>query len=179
MAKAAKTVEKDLEIARERFISQWGAMGGSWGINRTMAQIHALLLTQLEPVSTDVVMEELKISRGNANTNLRDLVGWGLVRSIYQKGDRKEYFEAEKDIWRMFCIIARERKRREIEPAVEVLRDCREKTKRLRSEEGKQFHAMTRDLENFISKGEWMLEKISQSQESSTFSKLVQHFSNQ
>lgn len=173
-----KTVEPDLAFARERFISQWGAMGGSWGINRTMAQIHALLLTQVEPISTDVVMEELKISRGNANTNLRDLVGWGLVRSIYRKGDRKEYFEAEKDIWRMFCIIARERKRREIEPAVEALRDCREKTKGLKSEEGKQFHAITRDLENFISKGEWMLEKISQSQESSAFSKLAQYFSN-
>lgn len=152
-------------------------MGGSWGINRTMAQIHALLLSQLGPLSTDAVMEQLKISRGNANTNLRDLVGWGLVRSIYIKGERKEYFEAEKDIWKMFCIIARERKRREIEPAVEALRYCRNKTESLKSEEARQFHAVTRDLESFISKGELMLEKISESRESSVFSKLVQYLS--
>jgi DNA-binding transcriptional regulator GbsR (MarR family) len=168
--------EADLEEARERFIGQWGAMGGSWGINRTMAQIHALLLSKLEPLTTDEVMEELKISRGNANTNLRDLVGWGLVRSQFFKGDRKEYFEAEKDIWKMFCIIARERKRRELEPAVHALQFCRDKTKSLKSEEGAQFHAITRDLENFISKGELVLEKLSESQESTVFSKLVQFF---
>ncbi len=162
-----------LEAARERFISQWGAMGSAWGINRTMAQIHALLLSKLDPQTTDEVMEELKISRGNANTNLRDLVGWGLVRSIYFKGDRKEYFEAETDIWKMFCIIARERKRRELEPAVSVLQFCRDHTRDLKSEEGRQLHAVTRDLESFISKGERFLEALSKNEESTIFPRLM------
>jgi DNA-binding transcriptional regulator GbsR (MarR family) len=103
-----------LNAARDEFVAQWGAMGSSWGINRTMAQIHALLIITTPPLSTDDIMEELKISRGNAHMNLRELVGWGLVRSVIRKGERKEYFEAEKDVWKMFCIIVRERKRREI-----------------------------------------------------------------
>ena len=82
-----------------------------------MAQIHAFLLISAEPLSTDDVMEHLKISRGNANTNLREMVGWGLARSVVERGNRKEYFEAEKEVWKIFCIISRERKRREIEPA--------------------------------------------------------------
>ena len=99
----------ELARVREDFISQWGAMGGAWGINRTMAQIHALLLVTEEPLSTDDVMARLEISRGNAHGNLRELVSWGLVRSVMIRGERREYFEAEKDIWTIFCIIARER----------------------------------------------------------------------
>jgi hypothetical protein len=93
-------------------------MGGAWGINRTMAQVHALLMTSEKALTTDEVMAELKISRGNAHQNLRELVGWGLVRNVIRKGERKEYYESEKEVWRMFCTIARERKRREIEPAL-------------------------------------------------------------
>ena len=104
-------------------------MGSAWGINRTMAQIHALLMTSDRALTTDEVMEDLKISRGNAHQNLRELVGWGLVRSVIRKGERKEYFESEKDVWRMFCIVARERKRREIEPALKALRACEEQTR--------------------------------------------------
>lgn len=92
------------------FITQWGAMGSWWGINRTMAQIHALLLITDRALSTDEIMDDLKISRGNPNMNLRDLAGWGLIRSVIRKGERKEYFEAEKDVWKMFCTIVRERK---------------------------------------------------------------------
>ncbi len=99
-----------------------------------MAQIHALLIVTPNALTTDEVMEELKISRGNAHQNLRDLVGWGLVRSVIRKGERKEYFEAEKDVWRMFCIVARERKRREIEPVLKALRACEEQTRNLRGE---------------------------------------------
>src|SRR4051812_4920871 len=94
-----------LHQARDEFVTQWGAIGSAWGINRTMAQIHALLITTPNPLSTDEVMEELKISRGNAHGNLRDLVSWGLIRSVVRKGERKEYFEAEKDVWKMFCIV--------------------------------------------------------------------------
>src|SRR5689334_8003705 len=98
-----------LETARDEFVTQWGLMGSSWGINRTMAQIHALLMITPRAMTTDEVMAELKISRGNAHMNLRELVGWGLVRNLSRKGERKEYFEAEKDVWMMFCIIVRGR----------------------------------------------------------------------
>src|ERR671929_1606077 len=124
-----------LQQARDEFVSQWGAIGSAWGINRTMAQIHALLITAPAPLSTDDVMAELKISRGNAHSNLRDLVSWGLVRSVVRKGERKEFFEAEKDVWKMFCIIIRERRRRELRPAMEVLEQCAERTKGLRGTE--------------------------------------------
>lgn len=154
------------EQARDDFVTQWGAMGSAWGINRTMAQIHALLLTSPRPLSTDEIMEELHISRGNANTNLRDLVGWGLVRSVIRKGERKEYFEAEKDVWRIFCTIARERKRREITPAMDVLRRCADETKALKSEEAKHFHSQMRELLEFMRMGERILERIAGSEES-------------
>src|ERR1700753_4192670 len=113
-----------LAAARDEFVMQWGGIGNAWGINRTMAQIHALLIVTPQALTTDEVMEELQISRGNAHTNLRELVGWGLVRSVVRKGERKEYFEAEKEVWKMFCIIVRERKRREIRPAITLLKDC-------------------------------------------------------
>ncbi len=110
--------------AKERFIEAWGEMGYQWGINKVMAQIHALLMASESPISTDDVMEALDISRGHANTNLRALVDWGLVRRVFQKGDRKEYFVCEKDVWKMACIIARERKKREIEPVIVSLQEC-------------------------------------------------------
>ena len=94
-AKPANSAEAvQLAAARDEFVTQWGAIGSAWGINRTMAQIHALLIITPSALTTDEVMEELKISRGNAHTNLRELVGWGLVRSVVRKGERKEYFEA-------------------------------------------------------------------------------------
>src|SRR5678815_2858085 len=111
-----------LSEARDEFVTQWGAIGSAWGINRTMAQIHALLITVPTPLSTDEIMADLKISRGNAHGNLRELVSWGLVKSVIRKGERKEFFEAEKDVWKMFCIIIRERRRREMRPAQTVLK---------------------------------------------------------
>ena len=101
-----------LKQARDEFVAQWGAMGSQWGINRTMAQIHALLMTAPEPVGTDEVMADLQISRGNAHTNLKELVTWGLVRIVVKKGERREFFEAEKDVWQIFTIVTRERKKR-------------------------------------------------------------------
>lgn len=142
---------ESLEGAREEFISQWGVLGSAWGINRTMAQIHALLMTNHESMSTDEVMERLHISRGNAHTNLKELVGWGLLRIVTRKGDRKEYFESEKDVWKMFTIITRERKRREIDPALDVLRNCTEQTKNIDTLEGKIFHDQLKELQRFVS----------------------------
>jgi len=114
-----------------------------------MAQIHALLMVTPDPLSTDEVMEQLRISRGNAHANLRELVGWGLVRSVFRKGERKERFEAEKDVWKIFCTVARERKRREIDPVLEVLRECAQRTSSLKGERAVAFHKQVKALLEF------------------------------
>ncbi len=115
-----------LERSRALFIRRWGEMGGYWGISRTMAELHALLYISAEPLCTDDIMEQLQISRGNASMSLRQLVDWGLIRRVHKKGDRKEYFISEADVWEMFQEIARERKRREVEPIIETIDRCRE-----------------------------------------------------
>lgn len=106
----------ELKEARQEFIQLWGNFGSQWGINKTMAQVHALLLSANEPLSTDDIMEALLISRGGTNMNVRELMVWNLVYKVSKTGDRKEFFIAEKDIWVVAKRITRERKRREIEP---------------------------------------------------------------
>jgi DNA-binding transcriptional regulator GbsR (MarR family) len=111
--------------ALERFILFWGEMASSWGINRTMAQIHALLYASENPLDTDEIMERLQISRGNANMNLRSLINWNLVRKIHLSGSRKDYYTAEKDVWEITSQIVREREKREIRPVMQQLEECR------------------------------------------------------
>ena len=154
------TNKQNLEKIREEFVAQWGIMGTQWGINRTMAQIHALLMTSPEPLSTDEVMTELTISRGNAHTNLKDLVGWGLIRILTKKGERKEFFEAEKDVWEMFRRICRERKRREIDPALAVVTRCKEESEGIETAEAQVFHQQMKELEEFVSFGAKMSERV-------------------
>ena len=137
--------------AREEFITRWGVMGTQWGINRTMAQVHALLMTNPEAMSTDEVMEVLQISRGNAHTSLKELVGWDLLRIITKKGERKEFFEAEKDVWKIFQAVAKERKRREIDPALQVLENCADETKGLKGADVEAFNKQMTDLAEFVS----------------------------
>src|SRR5262245_2467304 len=144
--KKADQERQTLMEARDDFVTQWGTIGTAWGINRTMAQVHALLITAGHLMSTDEIMAELKISRGNAHKNLRDLVSWGLIRSVVRKGERKEYFEAEKDVWKMFCIILRERRRRELRPAQVALQECATRTKELRSAEATAFNKQIKAL---------------------------------
>ena len=144
---------KTWETSREEFVAQWGALGSNWGINRTMAQIHALLMTAPEPMYTDEIMLRLHISRGNANTNLRELSGWGLIRLVVKKGERREYFEAEKDVWKMFIIIAKERKRRELDPALDVLKGCAEQTRGETAGAGRDFHRQMKELQEFVEFG--------------------------
>jgi len=150
-----------LEQVREDFIAQWGVMGTQWGINRTMAQVHALLMTAVEPMSTDEVMETLDISRGNAHTNLKELVNWGLLRIITKKGERREFFEAEKDVWEMFRLIMRERKRRELDPALAVLTRCKQESSSLKSVEAKAFHQQMSELEDFLNLASKMSDRAS------------------
>ena len=99
--------------SKEKFINAWGTLGTSWGINRTMAQVHALLLISPDVLSAEDIMEALTISRGNANMNVRTLIDWGLVFKETRAGERKEFFYAEKDIWIVFKQIAKERRKRE------------------------------------------------------------------
>jgi len=113
-----------VQEAQNLLVRRWGEMAGYWGINRTMAEIHALLFATRRPLCTDDLMDQLKISRGNASMNLRALVDWGLVQRVHQLGDRKEYFQADADVWRMFETIMRERRRREVEPIIATLDRC-------------------------------------------------------
>lgn len=99
-----------LPEAKKQFISSWGAFGTHWGINRTMAQIHALLLVSADPITQDEIMAELNISRGNVNMNIRELISWNLVERIIVSGERREFFSAEKDIWKVATQIMKERK---------------------------------------------------------------------
>jgi len=115
-----------LEESKALFVRRWGEMANYWGINRTMAEIHAMLFVSTAPVCTDDVMDALKISRGNASMNLRSLVEWGLIDRIHQRGDRKEYFLCRTDVWWMFETIVRQRRRREVEPIIETIGHCRE-----------------------------------------------------
>ncbi len=115
-----------LAESKALFIRRWGEMSGYWGINRTMAEIHALLFVSNRPLCTDDVIERLLISRGNASMNLRSLVDWGLIERVHVRGDRKEYFVCQTDVWQMFETIVRQRRRREVEPIIETIHRCRE-----------------------------------------------------
>ncbi len=140
-----------LSEAKEKYIQTWGTFATNWGINRTMAQVHALLLASGKALSTDEVMEQLEISRGNANMNLRALMDWGIVRKEFVKGERKEYFVAEKDVWFLFKQITKERRKREIEPVIsflEELKNIEDKD----SEEAKEFIKLMNDFSTVTGK---------------------------
>lgn len=158
---------------KDDFVTQWGALGSQWGINRTMAMIHALLLVSPKPLTTDQIMEELSVSRGNANTNLRDLVGWGLIRQVIVKGERKDHYEAEKDTWKIFCIVARERKRRETEPASKVLKDCIDRSESLKSTEAIELHKQLTALNDFVELANSIMEKVASKERSTLLPKIL------
>ena len=122
--KPLSAVEQQLRTSQDLFIRRWGEMGQTWGINRTMAEIHALLYITAQPQCTDDVMERLNISRGNASMSLRALCDWGIIRRLHKRGERREYFESLGDVWEMFSIIAAERKRREMDPVLETIKQC-------------------------------------------------------
>ncbi|MEC5156293.1 GbsR/MarR family transcriptional regulator [Chryseobacterium sp. MP_3.2] len=140
-----------LDEAKEKYIQTWGTFATNWGINRTMAQVHALLLASGKALSTDEVMEQLKISRGNANTNLRALMDWGIVKKELVKGERKEYFLADKDVWFLFKQITKERRKREIEPIITFLSELKE-IEDNDTEEAKDFIKLMDDFGNVTNK---------------------------
>ena len=148
----------DWQEGKDKFLQAWGALGSSWGINRTMAQIHALLMISPQSLSADSVMEELKISRGNANMNLRALMDWGLVYKELRAGDRKEYFVAEKDIWKVVRQIIINRKKKELDPMLKILDEISGIEEN--SPEAVALANTVRDLKLFSSKADSTLEML-------------------
>lgn len=124
--------DAELRDPQDRFITVWGQMGSAWGISRTMAEVHALLFITGEPLCTDDIMERLEISRGNASMSLRALNDWSVVTRTHKRGDRKEYFRAEQDVWAMFRSIVRERMKREVDPMLAAIYEIRDLTSQKR-----------------------------------------------
>jgi DNA-binding transcriptional regulator GbsR (MarR family) len=145
--------------AKEKFIHTWGTLGSSWGISRTMAQVHALLLISPESLSTEEVMEDLKISRGNANMTIRELMDWGLVYKELKAGERKEYFRAEKDIWKVAKQIIKERRKREIEPVLSVLDELKRMEGNKTDKKHKALVDAVTNIESVVEKADFALEK--------------------
>src|SRR6516162_5057567 len=128
--KPMKTHKPDVAEVREHieqnFVDLWRRMGSLWGISPTMAEIHGLLYITGQALSTDDIMERLQISRSNVSMNMGPLLEWGLVRRVHKRGDRRDYYESLTDVWEIFTLVAAQRKRREIDPILNTLRDCRE-----------------------------------------------------
>ena len=143
---------------KEKFIEAWGKMATDWGINRTMAQVHALLLIAPEPLSADQVKEELLISTGNASMNLRALMDWGLIYKQLKSGDRKEYYYAEKDMWKVVRQIIIQRKKKELEPMLKVLDEVSGVEEN--SPEAEAFGTVVRDIRKFSHKANQTLDAL-------------------
>jgi len=149
-----------LEEAKQQFIQSWGVLGTQWGINRTMAQIHALLLVAPEPMSADEIMEQLQISRGNANMNIRDLMTWGIVEKVLKPGERREFFTAEKDIWKVAMRIIKERKRRELDPMIDIMEQIKEIDGDRKDAESKQFIETVTQIQKFARQADKALDGL-------------------
>jgi DNA-binding transcriptional regulator GbsR (MarR family) len=150
-----------LEEAKRNFVEAWGTLGTNWGINRTMAQIHALLMVSEQPLSTDEIMEILDISRGNTNMNMRALIDWGLAERKIKLGERMEFFVGEKDIWKVAVKIIRERRKREIDPLRSTLRDLKMiDDKDEKKEEYQRFIKLLEDIDSFADSADRIADKM-------------------
>lgn len=151
--------------AKDELIQAWGNLGSSWGLNKTMAQIHALLMVSPKPLSTEEVMEELSISRGNANMNIRALLDWGIVYRVLVPGERKEYFKSEKDVWALARQVVTERRKRELEPILKALKTVNE-VENDGTEETKEMKRVVKDLKSFAERSGQLLDVFAKSEES-------------
>jgi DNA-binding transcriptional regulator GbsR (MarR family) len=120
----SEPTKNSLTPVAQKFILHWGEMGTRWGINRTVAQVHALLFLSPQPLPADEISATLAVARSNVSTSLRELQGWRIVRVVHVLGDRRDHFESIKDVWEIFRIVSEERKRREIDPTLKVLAEC-------------------------------------------------------
>ena len=167
-----------LEEAKRKFIEGWGTLGSAWGVSRTMAQVHALLLVSAGALSTEDIMEQLQISRGNVNLNVRALMDWGLVRKELRPGERREFFSGEKDIHKVATLIMKERRRRELEPIMRVLSEIKqvEPSATVTEAEAKAFSETIGNIQNFADLADRTAATIIKADENwflSTFMKLT------
>ncbi|KYP16491.1 MarR family transcriptional regulator [Flavihumibacter sp. CACIAM 22H1] len=162
-----------LAEAKAQFIQTWGSLATQWGINKTMAQIHALLLITPNPLSQDDLMEELSISRGNANMNIRELIDWGLVDRVIIPGERKEFFLAEKDIWKVARQIVKERKKRELEPLNKVLEQLQDVEGDKRNAEVKAFTETIGNIRKFTGQADKSLDTLIRADENWFWGSLI------
>src|SRR5215472_1396439 len=130
MSEQNRSEQATLTPVAQKFILHWGEMGTRWGINRTVAQVHALLFLSPKPLPADEISTTLSVARSNVSTSLRELQGWGIVRVVHVLGDRRDHFESIKDVWEIFRIVSEERKRREIDPTLRVIGECVEELKK-------------------------------------------------
>jgi DNA-binding transcriptional regulator GbsR (MarR family) len=140
---------KKLSPVEQKFILHWGEMGTRWGINRTVAQIHALLYLSPRPVHAEEIATTLGVARSNVSTSLKELQGWGIVKRVHVLGDSRDHFESMKDVWEMFRVVLDERKKREIDPTLAMLRECIDEAEKDR-ETDKYTQSRLRDLADFF-----------------------------
>jgi DNA-binding transcriptional regulator GbsR (MarR family) len=174
--KVVVALTMNLTEAKAKFIESWGVLGSQWGINRTMAQIHALLMVAAKPLSTEDIMEQLSVSRGNTNMNVRELIDWGLVQKVIIPGERKEYFSAEKDIWKVATLIMYQRKKRELDPMVKVLGQLSDIDADKRNPEVKAFTDTVGNIKKFAGQAEKTLDTIIRSEENWFWGSFIKFF---
>ena len=138
-----------LSPVQQKFVLHWGEMGTRWGINRTVAQIHALLFMSPQPLNAEEIAETLEVARSNVSTSLRELQGWGIVKMVHVLGDKRDHFESMKDVWEMFRVVLDERKKREIDPTMRLLRECIEEAEKDK-ETDEYTEQRLRDLHDFF-----------------------------
>jgi DNA-binding transcriptional regulator GbsR (MarR family) len=148
----------ELDEGKEKFIQSWGTLGSNWGINRTMAQIHALLLISPESLSAMDIKEKLNISMGNTNMNIRQLIDWGLVYKKLKPGERKEFFVAEKEMWEVVKKIVIQRKKRELEPVIKILDEISAVDGSC--SESEEFSKVIKDIKLFSNKADSILDTL-------------------
>ncbi|NNE90436.1 MAG: MarR family transcriptional regulator [Verrucomicrobiales bacterium] len=141
---------KNLTPFLQNFILHWGEMGTKWGINRTVAQIHALLFTSEKPLNAEEICEMLGVARSNVSNSLKELQNWGIVKVVHIPGDRRDHFESMKDVFEMFRVIAAERKRREIDPTLAMLNDCAEDAGKTKAKADEYAKKQLEDLREFF-----------------------------
>src|SRR5215468_1859602 len=138
-----------LSPVQQKFILHWGEMGTRWGINRTVAQIHALLFISQEPLNAEDIVQALGVARSNVSNSLKDLQGWGIVKRVHVLGDSRDHFESMKEVWEMFRVVLDERKKREIDPTLAMLRSCIAEAEKDRQTDD-YTQARLRDLADFF-----------------------------
>lgn len=162
--------------AKHQFVQAWGSLSSQWRINKTMAQIHALMMLSTEPLSTEEIMEQLSISRGNANMNIRELMDWALVTKVFKHGERRDYFIGEKDVWKIAKQVAKIRKTRELDPILKLLEELKDLKSLPNNEETKHFQKMVIDVHKLALNVDRLIEGIFKAEESWFWDKILKIF---